>query len=213
MAEKVFLLHGLARTSKSMEKLEQQLSVAGYSVSNIDYPSRKHAIETLSKFVKKEIDQKRGESETVHVVTHSMGGIILRHIQKTNPIEGLGRVVMLSPPNQGSEVVDKLCGFKPFKMLNGPAGPQLGTAPEGFIRSLGPVDFELGVITGDRSINLILSSMIPGKDDGKVSIESAKVEGMKEFRIIRATHPFIMKNKQATKATISFLKSGAFDLK
>ena len=78
------------------------------------------------------------------------------------------------------------------------------------MKSLGQVDFELGVITGDRSINLILSKLIPGKDDGKVSVESAKIEGMKEFKVVHATHPFIMKKKKVHQDVISFLHFGEF---
>jgi triacylglycerol lipase len=68
-----------------------------------------------------------------------------------------------------------------FKSINGPAGKQLGTGENSICRALGKVKFELGIITGDGSINWINSLIIPGKDDGKVSIESAKVEGMTDF--------------------------------
>ena len=117
---------------------------------------------------------------------------------------------MLSPPNQGSELVDSLGNFSLFDWINGPSGDQLGTDPDGYIKSLGPVNFELGVITGDCSINWINSIIIPGKDDGKVSTESAKVEGMQDYKVIHATHPYIMKNNEAVEATIQFLKSGSF---
>ena len=140
-----------------------------------------------------------------------MGGIILRCIQANDPLENIGRVVMLGPPNHGSEVVDALGHRRYFKIYNGPAGCQLGTAKDGFVESLPPVNFELGVITGDRSINPILSTKIPGKNDGKVSVESAKVEGMAEFKVMRATHTFIMVKKQVIQNVIAFLKHGSFD--
>ena len=139
-----------------------------------------------------------------------MGGILVRTIQKETPLENIGRVVMLSPPNQGSELADSLGELRLYDWINGPAGGQLGTDPDGYVNSLGPVDFELGVIAGDRSINWINSIIIPGKDDGKVSIERAKVEGMKDYKVIHATHPYIMKNNEAVTATIRFLKSGSF---
>jgi len=209
-AEKVVLLHGLARTSKSMHTLEATLQQEGYVVLNMDYPSRKHTIQRLSSIVKGYIDSQSTEEDTLHVVTHSMGGIILRYLQLHDPIDNLGRVVMLSPPNKGSEVVDKLGDLTVFEWINGPAGSQLGTEPDGFVRSLGDVDFELGIITGDRSINLVLSMLIPGKDDGKVSVESAKVSGMKAFKVIHATHPFIMKKACVQRDVISFLRNGIF---
>ncbi len=209
--ERVILLHGLARTSHSMGKMEKALSQAGYQVSNIGYPSRKHTVEDLAKMVKERILEVSDEEDTLHFVTHSMGGILVRYIQKHDPLKNLGKVVMLSPPNQGSEVVDKLGDWKIFQWINGPAGSQLGTEEDGLVKSLGEVNFELGIITGDRSINLILSLLIAGKDDGKVSVENAKVEGMDDFLVLHATHPFIMKNKTAIRQTIHFLHSGQFD--
>jgi triacylglycerol lipase len=77
-------------------------------------------------------------------------------------------------------------------------------------QTLGPVNFETGIITGDRSVNWINSIMIPGQDDGKVSVESAKVDGMADFLVVHCTHPFIMKNKDVIKKCISFLRNGHF---
>ena len=161
----------------------------------------------------KQVESLTDDSDTIHFVTHSLGGIIVRTIQKESPLENIGRVVMLSPPNQGSELVDTLGDYSAFGWVNGPAGDQLGTDTNGFIASLGPVEFDLGVITGDWSINGINSCIIPGDDDGKVSIESAKVEGMKDYTVIHATHPYIMKNDEAIGLTIRFLKTGMFEAK
>ena len=208
--EVVILLHGLIRTSASMEVMEDALLEEAYSVHNIDYPSRHFPIEQLAKEVREQVETLTESEDTIHFVTHSMGGILVRTIQKEAPLENIGRVVMLSPPNQGSELADSLSDLRIYYWINGPAGDQLGTDPGGYINSLGPVDFELGVITGDRSINWINSIIIPGKDDGKVSIERAKVEGMKDYKVIHATHPYIMKNNEAVTATIRFLKSGSF---
>ena len=208
--EVVILLHGLIRTSASMEAMEDALLEEAYIVHNIDYPSRHFPIEQLAKDVREQIEALTESDDTIHFVTHSMGGILVRTIQKETPLENIGRVVMLSPPNQGSELADSLGGLSLYNWINGPAGGQLGTDPDGYVNSLGPVDFELGVIAGDRSINWINSIIIPGKDDGKVSIERAKVEGMKDYKVIHATHPYIMKNNEAVTAAIQFLKSGSF---
>lgn len=208
--EVVILLHGLIRTSASMEAMEDALLEEAYIVHNIDYPSRHFPIEQLAKEVRKRVEALTESDDTIHFVTHSMGGILVRTIQKETPLENIGRVVMLSPPNQGSELADSLGELRLYDWINGPAGGQLGTDPDGYVNSLGPVDFELGVIAGDRSINWINSIIIPGKDDGKVSIERAKVEGMKDYKVIHATHPYIMKNNEAVTATIRFLKSGSF---
>lgn len=209
----VILIHGLARTSASMEKMADTLTAEGYVVHNLDYPSRHQPIKVLATIVRQQVDAITKDDDTIHFVTHSLGGIIVRTIQKEAPLENIGRVVMLSPPNQGSELVDTLGDYSAFGWVNGPAGDQLGTDTNGFIAQLGPVEFDLGVITGDRSINGINSMIIPGDDDGKVGIESAKVEGMADYKVINATHPYIMKNDEAIDLTIRFLNTGQFESK
>jgi len=118
--------------------------------------------------------------------------------------------VMLGPPNQGSEVVDRLGDLALFKKMHGPAGQQLGTAGDSIPNRLGPVDFEVGIIAGDRSINGINSLMIAGPDDGKVSVERTKVAGMADHIVVHATHPFLMRNQRAIRKTNQFLDSGRF---
>lgn len=208
--EHVVLLHGLARTKKSMRKMEAELTKEGYKIHNIGYPSRSNTVDVLSKSIRTQIDSMVSTNDVLHFVTHSMGGIIMRYMHAEKPFANLGRVVTLSPPHQGSEVVDKLGHLKTFKWINGPAGDQLGTSNTNLLGSLPKPDFELGIITGDRSINWILSSLIPGKDDGKVSVEKAKCEGMQDFIVIHATHPAIMKNRKAIENTLLFLKLGRF---
>jgi triacylglycerol lipase len=208
--EHVVLLHGLARSSSSMEDLEKALSRSGYQVWNIDYPSRKYQIQELAKIIRAEIASKTAGAEKVHFITHSMGGILVRYIQKNDPLPNIGRVVMLGPPNHGSEVVDFLENTWPFELINGPAGKQLGTDQKSTPQNLGAVNFETGVIAGDRSINWINSMIIPGKDDGKVSVENTKVEGMADFLVVHVSHPFIMKNKTVIKECLTFLQNGHF---
>lgn len=207
----VALLHGLARSAKSMKKMAEYLTEQGFAVCNIDYPSTEHAIERLAAdFVWPAIQECLGTDQSIHFVTHSMGGILVRELASTQSGLNIGRVVMLSPPNHGSEVVDKLGDWKLFQMLNGPAGTQLGTSANSKPNSLGAVEFEVGVITGNRSVNWILSSLIDGDDDGKVSVESAKLEGMADFLIMKATHPFIMRKKAVMKQALHFLQHGNF---
>ena len=210
--EFVVLLHGLSRTSRSMRPIKKALEKNCFSTFNLNYPSRKKPIEELSEFVLEKINRNFSDTpvHTLHFVTHSMGGIILRQIMKLSPLPNLGRVVMLGPPNQGSEIIDRLGPFKLIPLINGPACLQLGTSSDGFIQSLGPVKFDLGVIAGNRSINPFLSFLIPGVDDGKVSVERTKVEGMNDFLEVPRSHSFMMGNQTIQKETIYFLKNGHF---
>jgi hypothetical protein len=211
--EEVILLHGLCRTSRSMLKMEHALTGAGYKVRNVDYPSRTASVEKLADDAIGKVvsDCQRDGTTKINFVTHSLGGILVRSYLARNSISNLGRVVMLAPPNQGSEVVDKLGWLFLFKWLNGPAGNELGTDKNSVPNQLGAANFPLGIIAGDRSINWINSFLIPGSDDGKVSVERTKLSGMTDHIVIHATHSFIMKNHEAIRQTIQFLHTGNFD--
>jgi triacylglycerol lipase len=211
--EMVILLHGLCRTSASMTRMERTLSEAGYQVQNIGYPSRTASVQQLADDTigQAVANCQRDGVARVDFVTHSLGGILVRSYLARHPLPSLGRVVMLAPPNRGSEVVDKLGDWFLFKWINGPAGRELGTNPGSTPNQLGPVTYPVGVIAGDRSINWINSLLIPGRDDGKVSIERTKLPGMNDHIVVHTAHPFIPKNREAIRQTIQFLRTGAFD--
>ncbi len=211
--EYVILLHGLCRTSRSMLPMERALAKSGYHVLNVDYPSRTAGIEKLSEEAigQAVADCQKAGAEKIHLVTHSLGGILVRSYLSRHSIPNLGRVVMLGPPNQGSEVVDKLGSWWIFKQLNGPAGNELGTDKNSTPNKLGPAHFCVGVVAGDHSINWINSRLIPGRDDGKVSVERTKLAGMADQIVIHASHPFLMRNRTAIRQTICFLRAGRFE--
>ncbi len=211
-AEFVVLLHGLARTSASMEVMAAELEREGYTVVNVDYESRMAAVEALSEqAVGGALEACRGRgAERVHFVTHSLGGILVRSYLARHPVRELGGVVMLGPPNGGSEVVDRIGGWRVFAWINGPAGRELGTGEESLPRRLGRANFVVGIIAGNRSINWINSAMIPGPDDGKVSVEKTKLDGMADHLVLPVTHPLMMRDVETIRQTVAFLREGRF---
>jgi pimeloyl-ACP methyl ester carboxylesterase len=207
----VVLLHGLGRTTGSMVFMAERLAEAGYHVVNIPYPSRKQSIQTLVENLQKNLSECCMQSASrLHFVTHSLGGILVRAYLSDSRPDNLGRVVMLSPPNQGSDVVDFFGKYRLFSYFFGPAAAELGTDAQSFPGRLGPADFEVGIITGDRTIDPISSWLIDGDDDGKVSIEQAKLEGMAAFRVVHVSHAFIMKDPTVVSEVIYFLRNGRF---
>ena len=208
-ADCVVLLHGLARTKASFMPLSRVLVRAGYQVVNLGYPSTEAPVEDLSDLVAPAVAA--CENQRVHFVTHSMGGILLRdwlaHHQPANP----GRIVMLAPPNAGSDLVDKLGWLAPFRWINGPAGSELGTGSGALPRQLGPLRAEVGIIAGTRTLNPVYSALIPGADDGKVSVGSTRLPGMRDHLTVTATHTFIMNNPLVIAEVLIFLQEGQFD--
>ncbi len=213
--ECVILLHGLGRTSRSLTKMADALQGAGFNPVNLDYQSRKKTIQELAPdSVEHGLGRcARMQARTVHFVTHSMGGVLVRYYLTRRRPQNLGRVVMLSPPNRGSEAADHLRDSALYRWFNGPAGQQLVTGPEGLPEQLGPVDFPLGVITGNQHsfFDAWLADVIPGTDDGKESVERAKVEGMADFLVLPYSHPFIMNAEEVIEQTLQFLRGGRFD--
>ncbi|MBN1378224.1 MAG: alpha/beta fold hydrolase [Gammaproteobacteria bacterium] len=212
-AECVVLLHGLARSAGSMKRLQRALSNEHFAVLNIDYPSTRFPIETLvDQYIKPVVEKEcPPQSHAIHFVTHSMGGILVRYYLSHYQLPKLDRVVMISPPNQGSELVDTLGDFFIFKWLNGSAGAQLGTSKDSLPNQLGPVDFDLAVITGNRSFNPFYSYLISGDDDGKVAVERTQIDGMRAFKMVPRTHTFIVRNNTVIRLVIDYLKEGNFN--
>jgi len=210
--ETVVLLHGLARSDKAMNKMAKKLQVEGYHVINHDYPSTTATIEELTPKIFKALKPQIKDAKTVHFVTHSMGGIILRQHLEKHELPNLGRVVMLAPPSRGSEVPDKLGNIFLYKWINGPAGNQLGTGTNSHPLRLKAPTFELGIIAGDRSINPILSMLIPGPDDGKVALTRVKPAAYTDYIQLHITHACMVWNKKAIAQTKHFLEHGLFNV-
>jgi len=184
----------------------------GYLVHNQGYASLSAPIDVLALEALEHgfaLLRDRG-AQSVHVVTHSMGGILLRSYWQRRRPPQLARVVMLSPPNQGSELVDVLVRFAWFRLMFGPAGSQLGTGEESLPRRLGRVDFPLGVITGNRPA-IGLKNFFPGPSDGKVSVQRAQVDGMEDFLVLPCGHSMIMRKAVVKEQVLVFLRTGRFN--
>lgn len=207
----VVVVHGLGRSGSSMAMLGSRLESAGYRVVRVEYPSTSEPIEALVDSLAASVASCCGEAAgDIHFVAHSMGGILVRAYlaQRVEPYSG--RVVMLSPPNQGSEIVDAFADSRLLRAMIGPAGMRLGTDSTGIGSELPAVDFSLGIITGDRSVSPVGSWLIPGPDDGKVGVERARVAGATDFIVVPATHTFIMNRRDVAEHVIQFLSEGRF---
>ena len=208
--EGIVLLHGIFRTRLSMAGLAKFLQRHGYQTLNLDYPSTRHPLEQLAKHIHKDIASFASQCSTVHFIGYSMGGLVIRaYLHQFRP-ENLGRVVMLGTPNQGSRIADVVRNWWWYRKFYGPAGQQLITLQENFKSILGTVDYELGCIAGSRSLDPLGSLILGEPGDGKVSIESTKLKGMKDHCVIPIDHTFFPSSRKVWKETLHFLKKGCF---
>jgi len=210
--EYVVLLHGMFRSAIAMQPAEVFLKDKGFKVINMSYPSTQYDIETLVQdHLAPQIKtlEENGAKE-IHFVTHSMGGILVRHYLKNNPMPTLGRVVMLSPPNKGTELTNLFADTQWYKNKIGPAGKQLNPSDNSWVNQLGSVDFELGVIAGNYNGNFITSWLLPGPDDGVVSVESMKVKGMADLLLVSEKHFNIRRFIPALQQSVYFIENGRF---
>ena len=208
----VVLLHGISRTARSFRKMQTAIEGEGYATLNLGYASRRKALEALAEDIHPAIERFAESIEgSVHFVCHSMGGLLARvYLAKYRP-QHLGRVVMLGTPNGGSEIADRLKNFLPYRAFFGPAGQQLGTQRDADIDTLlARVDYPVGIIAGNRSVDPTSSLLLPKPHDGRVSVENTKLDGMTDHIVIGTSHPWLPGNRVAIAQTIAFLRDGEF---
>jgi len=210
-AEYVVLIHGLGRTSLSMARVGYALRASGYKVLDFGYPSTCVTIERSAELLARTLEPKILDQLTrVAFITHSMGALVLREYLSLQQFSPVDRIVMIAPPNHGSEIADRLSRFFFYRLFTGPAGQQLRTANQQSHSEAEPIPFETGVIAGDRSLNPLFSRWIGGRNDGKVSVTSTKLNGMKDFKIVHHSHSWIMWRKDTIQAALRFLTQGSF---
>jgi pimeloyl-ACP methyl ester carboxylesterase len=207
----VVLLHGIARTSVSLTRLERALRANGFATLNIDYASRRKPIAGLADDIHPEVARFAEREAPLHFVAHSMGGLVTRaYIAKYRP-DRLAGVVMLGTPNGGSEVADLLSGYRLYNAFYGPAGLELTTTSTSRPDALPAVDYPVGVIAGNRFIDPVAGLLVlPKPNDGRVSVQSAMVAGMADHIVVKASHTGLPRHAGAIEQTIAFLRDGRF---
>lgn len=201
--ETVFLIHGLGRTRASLWPLAWKLRRAGYRTALVPYSHATRTLEEIAAQLKRRVAREAGGGR-YHLVGHSLGNIVIREGFRGGYPPGLGRVVMLAPPNRTAKLAQKLKRNLLFRAFAGDSGQKLGS--EDFYAGLPAPSVEFAVLAGDRGHRLL--SREP--NDGVILVETTRLEGMKEFRVLHRTHTFIMNARETFALTESFLRTGGF---
>lgn len=209
----VVLMHGLWSSPLAMMKIGDMLAAQNYNVINVGYPSSQKGIKTISREYLTEVIEKNcvDKSKKINFVTHSMGGIVTRdYINSLDNTERIGKVVMLAPPNNGSEIVDNFRGIKVLEMIIGPAGMELGTDSMDTPKTLGDAKVPTGVVIGTGKTFPLIGLFVDEVNDGMVTLQSAKLSGMKDFKVDKSSHTMITFSDDVIECVIRFLKDEKF---
>lgn len=210
--ECVVLLHGVALSNWVMRPLARVLERAGYRVVNLSYPSRTMPLEQIAReFLPAELRAHDiARAPRVHFVAHSMGSLLTRLLLRDHRPANLGRVVMLGPPNHGSAAADRSQRSVVLRKIMGVNLPELGTGPDAAAAQLGPADFEVGIIAGNRHINPLFDEELGGEHDGVVTTESARLQGMRDFIVLPHSHTVMLWREAVHAQILAFLRDGKF---
>ncbi|MCU7853179.1 MAG: hypothetical protein KZQ80_13305 [Candidatus Thiodiazotropha sp. (ex Monitilora ramsayi)] len=211
-SECAILLHGMGRTHFSMGLIKDVLKEQGYHVWSESYPSLTKSVDELTvPTIESGLTYcKNVNAKKIHFITHSLGGIVVRHYLQDHQIPNLGRIVMLAPPNKGSEIADQMKDGFFYRSIMGPAGQVLGTDDKSLPNRLKPIRGEIGIIAGEKEGSSWFLPEIPGEDDGKVAVERTKLAEMKDFLKVKSGHTFIMRDDEVISQVIFFLQNGKF---
>lgn len=209
----VLFLHGLGRRAGSMWRLAAAARGAGYTTFSPAYPGRRRPLPGLVDYLQAEVAAFEASFDgPLHVVTHSLGGLVARALIQTRRPKRLEHVVMLAPPNGGSEVADFIFRARLNRIFLGPVGAHLRTAR--LLEDehlLGRVDFELGIIAGSRGLDPIFPRLIIGRpNDGKVAIAATHVDGMRDHIVLPVSHTLMVYDRRVIAQVMAFLQAGSF---
>lgn len=202
--DRVVLLHGLWRSVWAMEVLARHLNAVGLETLSIPYPSFRKPLPELVEEVAGALPPSQ---KTTHFVTHSMGGIVLRCLAAKRPDLVTGGVVMLAPPNHGSEIIDWLADSPLGKYSLGPGGMSLSTDKVCEDVPNFPVGQRVDVIMGRRCLVPFFRFLLEGENDGIVTVEGGRLPGVRKFAVVDADHTFMMANREVLERVVSWLQS------
>jgi len=207
----VIYLHGIGRSSRSMRPILNAMPTAEFVHVPFEYPSTRVPLEQSANYLHSLIESLTDVS-IISFVVHSMGGLVVRRYLKDHNDPRLHRLVMLGTPNSGAELADMLKRNMLFRTVYGPAGQELVTDKDGTIGSLPTPAIEFGVIAGGKGDENGFNPLLPGDDDGTVTITSARLAGAADFLRVPKLHSFLMSDETAIAAVECFLEHGRFSM-
>jgi hypothetical protein len=215
----VIFLHGLFRTRTAMTAICKHITDAGdFTTFCMGYPTTRGSVDSHARSLDSVVRGLEGMSE-INFVAHSLGNLVVRHwvhnfIEEGRKLPGgqkFGRMVMLAPPNKQPQIATQLIRGPVANFVAGPSAQALATGWKGLEPKLATPTFEFGVLAGGKGDDKGYNPILPGDDDGVVTVESTRLVGARDFRVIPVMHTFFMDSSKAQELTLQFLNHGHFE--
>ncbi len=206
----VILIHGLGRYPTSLSKIARTLRRHQHQVLNWPYASLRQTLSAAAEDLYPAYLQLAEGAAQVDVVTHSMGGIVLRRLLALTALPKLGRIVMIAPPNNGSLVARRMLDNPLVRTVLGPAAQELCDGAQ-LLASCALPENPLMVIAGTKSrdmrnpISLLTSSFLDEPSDGTVTVAETRLPRMDQFVEVFDCHTWLMNHSQTIHALVEFL--------
>ena len=208
--EVVVLVHGFSKHAQSMEPIGDYLAQYGYRFISVDYPSGEvNASEALA-LIHTQLAGCCDQARRIHFVGHSIGGLLIRAYLAEYQVDQLGNVVLIATPNAGSEFVEAMNRMPGYAEATGPLLQQMVPGEQGIPAQLPLPDYPVGVIAGSRTHNPLSWLLLPGDDDGAVSVSSTRMEGMQDFLVVPANHHWLRHDQRVLEEVLHFIQYDHF---
>ena len=206
----VILLHGIGRSSHCFAKMKVSLLQDGLTVVPFEYPSTRISLQQSAEYLQSVIES-LGSISSIDFVAHSLGGLVVRTLLKDFSDPRLHSLVMLGTPNYGAELADMLHRTKLFSLVFGPAGQQLVTGGSATIGQLPVPSIPFAVVAGGKGTAEGYNPLLPGDDDGTVTVNSTRLSGAVDFLQVPRIHTFLTADPEVIAAVCCFLREGRFN--
>jgi hypothetical protein len=215
----IVVLHGLFRTRSCMSSLGDALSKSGgYKTFCMGYPTTRGSVESHARSLDNVVRSLEGISE-INFIAHSLGNLVVRHwlsdlaaAERTLPKgQSFGRMVMLAPPNRQPKLATILVRGTVASFVAGPAAEAMATGWEKLEPKLATPHFEFGVLAGGKGDGKGYNPLLPGDDDGVITVESTRLRGARDFRLVPVLHSFFMNDKRVHEYAARFFEHGHFE--
>jgi pimeloyl-ACP methyl ester carboxylesterase len=206
MPETVVLVHGILMNGRELFLLARRLRQCGFEPVCFDYPSRHRNVEQHARALVAFIEAL--PTPAVHLVGHSLGGLVILHALGMHPDLPPGRIVLLGSPVRGSGVARRLQRSAWGRWL-------LGRSAEGGLLDAAPVwdgRRELGVIAGRLPLGVgVLLGGLSGAHDGTVAVTETQLDGAQAAVVLDTSHTGLVFSRPVAAQVCRFLKQGHFD--